>query len=218
MRGAVRACAVVVMLLGGCGEPTPSLVDAGQDAGALVPDGGAAVDAGPPDASWEVTDAGPSDAGLDCGPHGEAHFDHCHCHAGYVEEGGRCVPIDECAGDDPLEPDDRFRDAVPWEGSPWERWLCPGDRDHATVTLAAGDELTVLASFEHDEVDVDLAIWIPGADPRFDDSAARSTGTDDEERLIYRARHDGAHLVRIHSFDEGAQGAYRLELVVEAGE
>jgi hypothetical protein len=209
---------VVATLLAGCDGASPSVVDAGADGGPLSPDAGAVVDAGRPDASPEPADAGPSDAGLDCGPHGEAHFDHCHCHPGYVAEDGRCVPIDECAGDDPLEPDDRFREAVPWEGSPWARWLCPGDRDHATVALTAGDELTVLASSEHDEVDVDLAIWIPGADPRFDDSAARSTGTDDEARLTYRARHDGAHLVRIYSLDPGAQGAYRLELVVEAGE
>lgn len=26
-----------------------------------------------------------------CGPHGEAHDDHCHCDEGYVEVGGTCV-------------------------------------------------------------------------------------------------------------------------------
>jgi hypothetical protein len=163
-----------------------------------------------------MDDAGPADAGIDCGPHGDAHFDHCHCHSGYVEEDGVCVPVDDCAGEDALEPDDRFRDAVGWEGVPLERWLCPGDRDHVTVELASGDELTVVATFVHDEIDIDLAIWAPGADPRFDGSVARSSGASDEERLLHRARRDGVHLIRIHSSDRGAQGAYRLELTVTA--
>lgn len=198
------------------------------DESAPPPDGGGAptdagVDAAPADAGVDAAapppgDAGPPDAGLDCGPHGDAHHDHCHCHPGYVERDGVCVLPDECTGDDELEPDDRFRDAVAWGHEPVDRWLCPGDLDHVTVELAAGDELTVTASFDHATIDVDLALYAPDADPRFDRAVARTDGTEDEERLFFRVRESGAHLIRIYSPDRGAQGAYRLALSIETPE
>lgn len=198
---------IALLLLAAC-EETPPDPPAPIDAGTVD----ASRDAGPePDAG-----APPIDAGPDCGPHGDPHLGHCHCHTGYVEEAGRCVPIAACAGDDPLEPDDRFRDAVAWEGEPLERWLCPGDVDHVTVTLSAGETLTATATFVHAELDLALALWDPGADPRFDGAAARTTGSGDEERLVYRAGADGPHLIRIHASGAGQQGAYRLELTTDA--
>jgi len=201
----------------GCDETeTPSDAGSAGDLGLLD---AAAHDAGvdgaaiPEDAGLQ--DAGPADAGLDCGPHGYAHFDHCHCDPGYIERDGQCVEPDECTGDDPFESDDRFRDAVEWGHEPVERWLCPGDRDHVTVELTAGDELTVTATFDHATVDVDLALYAPEADPRFDRPVARTDGVADEERLFFRVLETGAHLLRIQSPDRGAQGAYRLDLSID---
>lgn len=40
------------------------------------------------------------DAAAPCGPHGDAHGDHCDCNEGYVEHGGTCVPAPTDAGVD----------------------------------------------------------------------------------------------------------------------
>jgi hypothetical protein len=210
----------------GCSEPAldvdaAAVVDGGatRDAAAVTDAGALPWDARPPStdagADGGARDAGPRDGGIDCGPHGMAHGDHCHCEAGYVERERRCVAVDECRGDDPYEPDDRARDAVPWAGEPLERWLCPGDRDHVSVELMAGERLRVHVLFSHDELDIDVALWTPGTDPRFDRPALQALSRTDDEELTHLATRDGAHLVRVFSADRGGQSAYRLQIEVE---
>lgn len=190
--------------IAGC-QPGPATTpaDAGVDADAVVMDSATGPDA--------ALDGGGSP---DCGEHGTLHGDHCDCDLGYVEEQGECVEIDACVGDDPSEPDDRVRDAVASSGVAMERWLCPSDVDHVAVDVEVGEQLSITALFLHDEVDVDVAVWSAGTDPRFDRPMARAVSQTDDEQLVVTATRPGTHIVRVYSDDPGAQGAYRLEIEV----
>ncbi|MBX3259756.1 MAG: hypothetical protein KIS78_01930 [Labilithrix sp.] len=84
-----------------CGGDDPSDVsaDAGAaDVGAQDEDAGETSDG--PDASESDADVdAASDAGLDCGPNGEAHGDHCHCAPGFREGDGGCEEEADGGGD-----------------------------------------------------------------------------------------------------------------------
>ncbi|MAQ18690.1 MAG: hypothetical protein CMN30_28330 [Sandaracinus sp.] len=175
-----------------------------------APDAFAPLDAAsePSDAGLDAT--GPADAGPDCGPHGEAHGDHCDCHRGYVDQGGRCEPLPECEGDDPFEPDDIARDASACDAS-CARALCPADRDHVVLELAAGAALSIRVTFDAHE-SLRLTLYEPGRDPRFDEPIARAELVSGET-LDFTVRRDGEHLLRIEGDPFDATGVYLLELM-----
>lgn len=168
------------------------------------------------DPSSEPNDSdGGADAGSDdgCGPFGAQHGGHCDCEPGYEDVNGTCEAIGACQGSDSLEPDDRAREAVIWSRATegFDRWLCPGDQDWFSLELVEGEPLEIVSRFAHLTVDINLALWEPGRDPRFDDPAVRTVGMSDEEVLMHAVRRSGVHLVRVSSPQPAAQGAYRVE-------
>ena len=221
----VRCCLVcstaLILALAACGDGgVEASFDASVDTLASIDAHVDGPDAGEADALLEVDAGGvadggsdataASDSGPDCGPHGEAHGDHCDCHRGYVERDGQCERLSECEGEDPLEPDDIPRDAQTCDAL-CERSLCPGDRDHVLLELEAGAELHVRASFEaHDALS--LSLYEPGADPRFDSSVSRSDLSSGGE-FSFTARRGGAHLLRVSGDPYDATGVYLLEFM-----
>lgn len=190
----------LVLLLLACGSDE---MTEPEDAFVESPDEGLPMDLGV-DAFTEP------DAGLDCGPNGEAHGDHCDCHRGYIEQDGRCEPLPECVGDDPLEPDDIARDASTCD-VPCERALCAADRDHLLIERVAGDELRVRAIFDAHE-QILLTLYEPDRDPRFDEPVARAELSSGES-FEFTVRQDGEHLLRIQGDPFDATGVYLLELM-----
>ncbi len=90
--------------------------------------------------SWACAEKGKSGTeGLDCGDHGSAHEDHCHCNEGYFFDGTTCVApaeiIEVCAvlasdageADSAVEPEHGHEACVcPLEGE------CPCDGEIST--------------------------------------------------------------------------------------
>lgn len=164
------------------------------DAGPSTPADGGAVDAGP------GTDSGV----LDCGPHGHAHGDHCHCDPGYVEIGGRCVEPPPCRGpDDELEPNDTPEMATPWTGPVSMRRLysCIANEDWFRVPLTMGQRVSVRLTFSHEASDIDTYLFAPGADPHHDRPVAGSDSVDDDEEFEYTAAVTGEHLLLVYGYD-----------------
>ena len=165
--------------------------------------------------------ASSADGGADpdgCGPHGVLHNGHCDCEQGYTEHEGVCEPLAACAA-----PDDQFEDndsdetpaAAPLgtDGGAATLRLCPGDEDWFSVSLTAGQTVTIDVLFSHAEGDLDVYLWAPGAEPHTDMPAGASDGTADNERVTFQAAAAGDHLFVVTGHN-GAQAAYQLRVVV----
>lgn len=161
-------------------------------------------DAGPADAPASSFDAGGgADAWeLDCGPHGHAHADHCHCDAGFVEVDGMCSEPPPCLGpDDALEENDTPETASPAPSGMVSLHSCNVDDDWYFVELAAGGRVDVSVAFAHASSDIDVYLFAPGADPRHDEPLASSDSTDDDEVLSFTATTAGRYNFLVHGYD-----------------
>ena len=92
---------------------------------------------------------------------------------------------------------------------------CAGDDDFFSVTLSAGAELTVAASFAHADGDVDLQLQ--DAEGRV---LAASTSTTDNEEISLTVADSGVYFVRVLLFrDAGGPGAnYSLDVDIVGGD
>lgn len=92
---------------------------------------------------------------------------------------------------------------------------CDGDDDFFAISLAAGDELTIDATFADADGDVD--VQLQDAEGRV---IAASTTVTDNENISLTIADAGTYYVRVLMYrDEGAAGAaYALDIVVDGGE
>jgi hypothetical protein len=162
-------------------------------------------DAGPIDAgAVDAPSASSPDTGgaLDCGPHGQAHGDHCHCDAGYVEIDSVCSEPPACVGpDDALEDNDTPETASPAPTSAASLYSCTLDDDWYSVELAAGGRVDVSVAFTHARSDLDVYLFAPGADPRHDEPLAAGNSTDDDEMLSFTATIAGRYNLLVYGYD-----------------
>jgi hypothetical protein len=193
-------------------DPVP--LDTGVSMDASAPTDDSMVDGRSGDVRSEDGSSGAAPCDGDCGPHGHAHGDHCHCDDGFVERGGCCVPAPPCSGpDDLLEENDTPATATPVDpmGASWEGLrVCPADHDVFRIPLRVGQTVTVRATFVHAQGDVDLYLFAPGTgDLGHARPLARSDGMGDGERIVYTARVTGGHLLLVTGYN-GAENRYGL--------
>lgn len=175
------------------------------------PDAGP-VDVGP--GSPTDSGAGPDAWTLDCGPHGHAHGDHCHCDPGYVEVAGRCESPPDCTGpDDALEENDTPETASPAPTETVSLYSCNADDDWFVIELVAGARVDVDVRFTHASSDIDVYLFAAAADPLHDEPLAAGDSTDDDERLSFTATSAGRYVLLVYGYD-GKEAPYTLTVTV----
>ena len=103
---------------------------------------------------------------------------------------GHCVDSTTCT-EDMLEDNDTRSTASMLSGLNTNAQLCSGDDDWFSVSLGLGDALTVDATFQHGEGNIDLELHDPsGAQV----GTARSTN--DDETISFTAASAGTHTIR----------------------
>ena len=115
--------------------------------------------------------------------------------------------------DDGLEDNDTFDDARPIGGSTDALRVCEGDDDYYSVTLGAGDTLTVATDFSTSEGDIDLRLLNgEGA------VVASSVSVTDDESLTYVAETAGTYVIRVSLWrDSGSDpgNGYGIDIDVD---
>jgi cysteine-rich repeat protein len=127
------------------------------------------------------------------------------------------VVIDEATPtctDDGLEDNDTFDDARPIGGSTDALQVCEGDDDFYSVTLGAGDTLTVAADFSHAEGDIDLRLL--NGDGAI---VASSVSLTDDEALSHVAESAGNYVIRVSLWrDAGATSGNGYDIDIDIDE
>jgi len=179
---------------------------------ASTPDASALPEASAPDAPPTPACEG------DCGAHGHAHGDSCHCDEGYVDRMMCCVPAPPCrAPDDLLEENDDPASATVLSGGSAtleDLRICPSDRDVFRVPMTVGQQVTVRATFTHMDGDIDLYLFAPATrDLGHARPLAGSDGTRNNERFTYTAAATGEHLLLVTGHN-GSENTYGLTVEV----
>ena len=118
--------------------------------------------------------------------------------------------------DDVFEENDTRSAAAPL-GAGTERGLsaCPSDDDFYSVSVGAGDTITVAAEFSHAEGDIDLRL-LDGSGS----TVATSASGSDDESLTYTPTSSGRYTIRVSLFaDRGSTpgNTYSLNVDIEGG-
>lgn len=124
--------------------------------------------------------------------------------AEYCDIADGAPPVSGCV-DDGYEDNDAAGSAVSIDGGADDLAICSGDDDFYRITVPSGQSVTVRASFEHDDGDLDLAIFQNDGET----TVATSTSVSDSESATVTG--PGTFIVRIYGY-QGAQGAYSLSL------
>lgn len=112
-----------------------------------------------------------------------------------------------CPSDDGYEDNDTQATAAAFpEGSTIGAFVCGGDDDWFTLPANAGEEISVTASFVHDEGDLDMTLYDPSGQP-----IGAASSTTDDETITETAATTGDYAVQVTGY-AGAENAYALDM------
>ncbi len=122
--------------------------------------------------------------------------------------------------DDEFEPNNQAVQAAEIQSGSFELSICdtalsPVDVDWFVLELAAGAKIEVLINFEHDQGDLDMALF---AASDTESPVAYEPGVTDEEKVLYTANQGGSYYLAVFGLGNGTYAQpYEMSVSISTG-